>query len=30
MAVVTWTYDEEVRRASYTELAKAAGFMPKS
>ena len=30
MAVVTWTHDEEVRRASYTELAKAAGFMPKS
>jgi luciferase family oxidoreductase group 1 len=30
MAVVTWTYDEEVRRASYTELAKAAGFAPKS
>ncbi len=28
MAVVTWTYDEEVRRASYTELAKAAGFAP--
>jgi luciferase family oxidoreductase group 1 len=28
MAVVTWTHDEEVRRASYTELAKAAGFMP--
>jgi len=29
MAVVTWTHDEEVRRASYTELAKASGFMPK-
>ena len=29
MAVVTWTHDEEVRRASYTELAKAAGFAPK-
>ena len=28
MAVVTWTYDEEVRRASYTELARAAGFAP--
>jgi hypothetical protein len=28
MAVVTWTHDEEVRRASYTELAKAAGFAP--
>src|SRR5260370_42309661 len=28
MAVVTWTYDEEVRRVSYTELAKAAGFAP--
>ena len=26
MAVVTWTHDEDVRRASYTELAKAAGF----
>ena len=23
MAVVTWTYDEEVRRQSYAELAKA-------
>jgi luciferase family oxidoreductase group 1 len=30
MAVVTWTHDEKVRRASYTELAKAAGFMPKN
>ena len=30
MAVVTWTHDEDVRRASYTELAKAAGFAPKS
>ena len=30
MAVVTWTYDEDVRRASYTELAKAAGFMPRA
>ena len=28
MAVVTWTHDEEVRRASYTELARAAGFAP--
>ena len=26
MAVVTWTYDEDVRRQSYTELAKAGGF----
>jgi alkanesulfonate monooxygenase SsuD/methylene tetrahydromethanopterin reductase-like flavin-dependent oxidoreductase (luciferase family) len=23
MAIVTWTYDEQVRRQSYTELAKA-------
>jgi alkanesulfonate monooxygenase SsuD/methylene tetrahydromethanopterin reductase-like flavin-dependent oxidoreductase (luciferase family) len=30
MAVVTWTHDEEVRRASYAELAKAAGLMTKS
>jgi hypothetical protein len=30
MAVVTWTHDEEVRRASYTHLAKAAGFIPNS
>lgn len=29
MAVVTWTYDEEVRRASYTELARAMGFAAK-
>jgi luciferase family oxidoreductase group 1 len=28
MAVVTWTHDEEVRWASYTELARAAGFAP--
>ncbi|MGE0578974.1 hypothetical protein, partial [Reyranella sp.] len=28
MAVVTWTYDEEVRRASYTHLARAMGFAP--
>ncbi len=28
MAVVTWTHDEEVRRDSYTELAKAYGFAP--
>jgi luciferase family oxidoreductase group 1 len=26
MAVVTWTHDEQVRRDSYTELAKAYGF----
>ena len=26
MAVVTWTHDEAVRRASYTHLAKAMGF----
>ena len=30
MAVVTWTHDEDVRRASYTELAKAADFMPQA
>ncbi len=30
MAVVTWTYDEEVRRRSYTLLAEAYGFAPKS
>jgi luciferase family oxidoreductase group 1 len=29
MAVVTWTYDEEVRRASYSHLARAMGFAPK-
>ena len=28
MAVVAWAYDEEVRRRSYTELAKAGGFAP--
>lgn len=28
MAVVTWTYDEAVRRKSYTLLAKAGGFAP--
>jgi luciferase family oxidoreductase group 1 len=28
MAVVTWTHDEAVRRASYTHLAKAMGFAP--
>jgi luciferase family oxidoreductase group 1 len=28
MAVVTWTHDEEVRRASYTHLARAMGFAP--
>jgi luciferase family oxidoreductase group 1 len=28
MAVVTWAYDEEVRRQSYTELANAGGFAP--
>jgi luciferase family oxidoreductase group 1 len=28
MAVVTWTYDEAVRRASYTHLARAVGFAP--
>src|SRR5258708_8059694 len=28
MAVVTWTHDEEVRRASYTHLAPALGFSP--
>ena len=30
MAVVTWTYDEDVRRASYTELAEAAGLTAKT
>ena len=30
MAVVTWTYDEQVRRQSYGELAKAFGFAPKA
>ena len=30
MAVVTWTHDEDVRRASYTHLASAMGFAPKS
>jgi luciferase family oxidoreductase group 1 len=29
MAVVTWVYDEEVRRRSYTLLAEAYGFAPK-
>ncbi len=28
MAVVTWTHDEDVRRASYTHLARAMGFAP--
>ena len=28
MAVVTWTYDEEVRRASYGQLARAMGLAP--
>ena len=28
MAVVTWTHDEAVRRASYTHLARAMGFAP--
>jgi luciferase family oxidoreductase group 1 len=28
MAIVTWTHDEEVRRASYTHLARAMGFAP--
>jgi hypothetical protein len=28
MAVVTWTFDEDVRRASYSELARAAGLPP--
>ncbi len=28
MAVVTWTHDEQVRRDSYAELAKAYGFAP--
>jgi hypothetical protein len=26
---ITWTHDEDARRASYTELARAAGFTPK-
>jgi luciferase family oxidoreductase group 1 len=30
MAVVTWTHDEQVRRDSYAELAKAYGFAPGS
>ena len=30
MAVVTWTYDEAARRASYAELARAFGFAPAS
>jgi luciferase family oxidoreductase group 1 len=30
MAVVTWTHDEEVRRASYAHLARAMGFAPKA
>jgi len=30
MAVVTWVYDEEVRRRSYALLAEAGGFAPKS
>ena len=30
MAVVTWTHDEDVRRASYSELAKAAGLAAKA
>ena len=30
MAVVTWTHDEEVRRESYTHLARAMGFAPKA
>jgi alkanesulfonate monooxygenase SsuD/methylene tetrahydromethanopterin reductase-like flavin-dependent oxidoreductase (luciferase family) len=30
MAVVTWTHDEDVRRASYTHLARAMGFAPKA
>jgi luciferase family oxidoreductase group 1 len=30
MAVVTWTYDEEVRRRSYALLAEAGGFAPKT
>jgi len=29
MAVVTWTHDEDVRRASYAHLARAMGFAPK-
>ncbi|MBM4072173.1 MAG: LLM class flavin-dependent oxidoreductase [Planctomycetes bacterium] len=28
MAVVTWTHDEEIRRASYAHLARAMGFSP--
>ena len=28
MAVVTWTHDEEVRRESYTQLARAMGVQP--
>jgi alkanesulfonate monooxygenase SsuD/methylene tetrahydromethanopterin reductase-like flavin-dependent oxidoreductase (luciferase family) len=28
MAVVTWTHDEVVRRASYAHLARAMGFAP--
>jgi hypothetical protein len=28
MAVVTWTHDEAMRRASSTHLAKAMGFAP--
>jgi luciferase family oxidoreductase group 1 len=28
MAIVTWTHDEAVRRASYTHLARAMGFAP--
>jgi len=30
MAVVTWTHDEAIRRASYTHLARAMGFAPRS
>lgn len=30
MAVVTWTHDEAIRRASYTHLARAMGFAPKA
>ncbi|TAJ30682.1 MAG: LLM class flavin-dependent oxidoreductase [Reyranella sp.] len=30
MAVVTWVYDEEVRRRSYTLLAEAYGFAPRA
>jgi hypothetical protein len=29
MAVVTWAYDEDVRRQSYRLLAEAMGFGPK-